>query len=110
MEVRLFDFRKPLALSIIFTAALILIHPEIYHGDQVNASPRRPPNIGSRKMLKSVIICVVCLAAVGTIVSIKEAAHPRGAPIPASNLPSIQELHTRAHLEGLPIQEIKDPF
>ena len=61
-------------------------------------------------MLKSVIICVVCLAAVGAIAWIKDGAHPRQAPIPAGNMPSIQELHIKAHLEGLPIHEIKDPF
>jgi hypothetical protein len=61
-------------------------------------------------MLKSVIICAIFLAVVGMIVWTKEAVHPREAPIPAGNMPSIQELHIKAHLEGLPIQEIKDPL
>jgi hypothetical protein len=59
-------------------------------------------------MLKSIIICAICLAAAGMVVWTK-AVHPPGAPIPAGDMQSIQELHTKAHLEGLPIQEIKDP-
>ena len=63
-------------------------------------------------MLKLVIVitCAVCAAVAGTFVWTKEDAHLRKTPARSVDMPSIQELHAKAHLEGLPVQEIKDPF
>jgi hypothetical protein len=63
-------------------------------------------------MMKPIVAIAfaACVAVAGTFVGMKEAAHPRETPVHAASMPSIQELHTKAHLEGLPIQEAKYPY
>jgi hypothetical protein len=64
-------------------------------------------------MLKAAIVaCAICAGAGGTVLWVKSGgATAVRSPVAAGSLmPSIQEMHINAHLENLPVLDVKDPF
>jgi hypothetical protein len=65
-------------------------------------------------MLKAIILgCALCAGAGGTVLWVKSGGQATAnvTAVTASVSPmSIQELHSKAHLDGLPIQVVEDPF
>ena len=62
-------------------------------------------------MLKaSIVLCVICVGAGGAAFWVTSAAPSKSQPIPGVTMPSLEELHARAHLRTLPVQEVKEPF
>ena len=65
-------------------------------------------------MLKAIILgCAICAGAGGTVVWVKaggkDTANVTAVTATVSPM-SIQELHSNAHLDNLPIQVVEDPF
>jgi hypothetical protein len=58
-------------------------------------------------MLK-VSIALIAICAVGAAFWMKSGATK--SPLPVLTMPSLEELHTRARVENLPVQEVKEPF
>ena len=56
-----------------------------------------------------IIACAVCAGAGGTALWVK-ADRPVRSPEARTTMPSFLELHNRAYLENLPVQDVKDPF
>jgi hypothetical protein len=62
-------------------------------------------------MLKaSIALFAVCASTVGAAFWMKSAVHPTKTPIAELTMPALEELHMRAHVENLPVQEVKEPF
>jgi len=62
-------------------------------------------------MLKASIgLIALCTSIVGTAFWIESDPRPTKSPIPQLSMPSREELHERAHVENLPVQEVKEPF
>jgi hypothetical protein len=66
-------------------------------------------------MLKAIILaCAICAGAGGTVLWVKSggnaAANATATRVPAVATMSVQELHSNAHLDNLPIQVVEDPF
>jgi len=66
-------------------------------------------------MLKASIaiaLVAICVSSVGAAFWIDSGgrANPTKSPVPEVTMPSLEELHARAHLENLPVQEVKEPF
>lgn len=62
-------------------------------------------------MLKAAIIaCAVCAGAGGAAFWLQPGHGSTEPPTALSNMPSLLELHAKAHLENLPVQEVKEPF
>jgi hypothetical protein len=62
-------------------------------------------------MLKaSIAIVAICASTVGAAFWMKSDVRPTKSPIPELTMPSLEELHTRARVENLPVQEVKEPF
>jgi hypothetical protein len=61
-------------------------------------------------MLKAVVIAgAICASGVVLWAHSRDGARKDPAAV-ESNMPSITELHSKARMEILPIQEVKDPF
>jgi hypothetical protein len=67
-------------------------------------------------MLKiAIMTCAICVGVGGTALWVKSNAPP---PVEATvgngramaRMPLLQELHLKAHLDNLPVADIKDPF
>ena len=65
-------------------------------------------------MLKAIILgCAICAGAGGTVVWVKSGSHATAnvtAVTAAVSPMSIQELHSNAHLDNLPIQVVEEPY
>jgi len=62
-------------------------------------------------MFKAGIIAfAICAAAAGTTVWLKTGFGAKSAGYVSTGMPTIQEMHNKAHLEGLPVQEAREPF
>ncbi len=62
-------------------------------------------------MFKAGIIAfAICAAAAGTTFWLKTGFGAKSAGYVSASMPAIQEMHNKAHLEGLPVQEVRDPF
>jgi uncharacterized membrane protein len=66
-------------------------------------------------MLKAIILgCAICAGAGGTVVWVKSggnAAADATATTTGTLAPmSIQQLHSNAHMDSLPVQVVEDPF
>jgi hypothetical protein len=62
-------------------------------------------------MLKaSIALIAVCASSVGAAFWIELGVRPTNSPIPQLTMPSLGELHAQAHVENLPVQEVKEPF
>jgi hypothetical protein len=62
-------------------------------------------------MLKaSIALIAICASTVGAAYWIESGVRPAKSPIPQLTMPSLEELHARAHVENLPVQEVKEPF
>jgi hypothetical protein len=62
-------------------------------------------------MFKAGIIAfAICAAAAGTTLWLKTGFGAKSANYDSTSMPAIQEMHNKAHLEGLPVQEVRDPF
>ena len=62
-------------------------------------------------MLKAGIIAfTIGAAAAGTTVWLKTGSGAKSADHASTSMPPIQEMHDRAHLKGLPVQEVREPF
>ena len=61
-------------------------------------------------MVKAAIIaCIICAGAGGTAMWITAGATVKpGGPVAA--MPSLLDLHNNAHLENLPVGDVKDPL
>jgi hypothetical protein len=60
-------------------------------------------------MLKAIIaIVAICAGTFGAAFWMKSGATK--SPLPVLTMPSLEELHTRARVENLPVQEVKEPF
>jgi hypothetical protein len=62
-------------------------------------------------MLKASIAPIAtCASTVGAAFWIESGVHPTKSQITQLTMPSLEELHARAHVENLPVQEVKDPL
>jgi len=62
-------------------------------------------------MLKTGIIAfAIAAAAAGTTIWLKTGPVAESADDASTGMPPIQELHDKAHLKGLPVQEVREPF
>jgi len=62
-------------------------------------------------MLKTGIIALaIGAAAAGTTIWLKTGPVAKWADDASTGMPPIQELHDEAHLKGLPVQEVREPF
>ena len=62
-------------------------------------------------MFKAGIIAfAICAAAAGTTFWLKTGFGAKSAGYVSTGMPSIQEMHNKAHPEGLPVQEVREPF
>jgi hypothetical protein len=64
-------------------------------------------------MLKAALVaCALCAGAGGTAFWVKSSNSTAVPPAVAAGslMPSILEMHSKAHLEYLPTQDVKDPF
>ena len=62
-------------------------------------------------MFKAGIIAfAICVAAVGTTFWLKTGFNAKSADHVSPGMPSILEMHDKAHLKGLPVQEVREPF
>jgi hypothetical protein len=63
-------------------------------------------------MLKvSIALIAICAGTVGAALWTESGARrPTKSPIPQLTMPSLEELHARAGVENLPMQELKEPF
>jgi hypothetical protein len=69
---------------------------------------RRPQMLKASIVLS--VLSVLCVGAGGAALWATSAAPSKPQPIPAVTMPSLEELHARAHLQTLPVQEVKEPF
>jgi hypothetical protein len=62
-------------------------------------------------MLKaSIALVAICASTVAAAYWIESHIRPTKTPLPELTMPSLEELHKRAHAESLPVQEVKEPF
>ena len=62
-------------------------------------------------MFKAGIIALaIGAAAAGTTFWLKTGFDAKSAGDVSAGMPTIQEMHNKAHLEGLPVQEVREPF
>jgi hypothetical protein len=62
-------------------------------------------------MFKAGIIAfAICAAAAGTTFWLETGFGAKPAGYVSTGMPTIQEMHNKAHLEGLPVQEVREPF
>jgi hypothetical protein len=62
-------------------------------------------------MFKAGIIAfAICAAAAGTTFWLKRGFGAKSTDHVYTSMPPIQEMHDKAHLKGLPVQEVRDPF
>lgn len=62
-------------------------------------------------MLKaSIVLVAICASTAGAAFWIKSGVRPTKPPVLELSMPSLEELHSRAHVENLPVQEVKEPF
>jgi hypothetical protein len=61
-------------------------------------------------MLKASIALVAICASSAAAFWIESGATPTKSPIPELTMPSLEDLHTQAHAENLPVREVKEPF
>jgi hypothetical protein len=62
-------------------------------------------------MFKAGIIAfAICAPAAGTTFWLKAGFSAKSAGYASTGMPPIQEMHTKAHLKGLPVQEVREPF
>jgi hypothetical protein len=62
-------------------------------------------------MLKaSIALVAICAGIVLVAFWVKSDARPTKTPIAELTMPSLEALHARAHVENLPVQEVKEPF
>jgi len=62
-------------------------------------------------MFKAGIIALaISAAAAGTTFWLKTGFGAKSAAHVSAGMPTIQEMHNKAHLEGLPVQEVREPF
>ena len=66
-------------------------------------------------MFKAIILgCTICAGAGGTAIWVKSggnaAANSNGTPATSVSPISIQEMHSNAHLDGLPVQVVQDLY
>jgi hypothetical protein len=62
-------------------------------------------------MLKAAIIaCAICAGAGGAAFWLQPSHGSTEPPETLTSLPSLMELHAKAHLDMLPVQEVKEPF
>jgi hypothetical protein len=62
-------------------------------------------------MFKAGIIAFAIGAAVaGTTFWLKTGFYAKSADHVSTGMPSIREMHDKAHLKGLPVQEVREPF
>jgi hypothetical protein len=62
-------------------------------------------------MFKTGIIALaICAAAAGTTFWLKTGSGAKSAGHVSTSMPAILEMHNKAHLEGLPVQEVREPF
>jgi hypothetical protein len=62
-------------------------------------------------MFKAGIIALaICAAAAGTTFWLKTGFSAKSSGHVSTSMPPIQEMHDKAHLKGLPVQEVVDPF
>ena len=62
-------------------------------------------------MFKACIIALaISAAAAGTTFWLKTGFGAKSADYDSTSMPPIQEMHNKAHQEGLPVQEVRDPF
>jgi hypothetical protein len=57
-----------------------------------------------------IIAFAICAAAAGTMFWLKTGFGAKSADHVSTSMPPIQEMHDKAHLKGLPVQEVRDPF
>ena len=57
-----------------------------------------------------IIAFAICAAAAGTTFWLKTGFSAKSANHISAGMPTIQEMHNKAHQEGLPVQEVRDPF
>lgn len=58
----------------------------------------------------SIIAFAICAAAAGTTFWLKTGLGAKSADHVSTGMPSILEMHNKAHLKGLPVQEVREPF
>jgi hypothetical protein len=62
-------------------------------------------------MLKaSIALVAVCASTVVTAFWIQSEMRPTKTRVRELTMPSLEELHRRAHVDNLPVQEVKEPF
>jgi hypothetical protein len=62
-------------------------------------------------MLKaSIALVAICAGTVGAAFWIELGVRPTKTPLPELTMPSLEELHKQAHVEHLPVREVKEPF
>ncbi len=62
-------------------------------------------------MFKAGIIAfAICAAAAGTTFWLKTGFDAKSADHISTGMPSILEMHDKAHPKGLPVQEVREPF
>jgi hypothetical protein len=62
-------------------------------------------------MLKaSIALVAICASTVAAAFWIQSGVRPTKSPVPGLTMPSLEELHLRAHVDNLPVQEVKEPF
>ena len=57
-----------------------------------------------------VALIAICAGIVGAAFWMKSDVRPTKTPIEEMTMPSLEELHMRAHVKNLPVQEVKEPF
>jgi hypothetical protein len=62
-------------------------------------------------MLKaSIALIAICAGILLAAFLVKSDVNPTKTPIAELTMPSLEELHARAHVENLSVQEVKEPF
>jgi hypothetical protein len=57
-----------------------------------------------------IIAFAICAVAAGTTFWLKTGFGAKSAGYVSTSMPQIQEMHEKAHLKGLPVQEVREPF
>jgi len=58
----------------------------------------------------TIIVFATCAGAAGTYLWARSGPRCDATPAAALNMPSIEELHVRAHAQSLPDQTVKEPY
>ena len=62
-------------------------------------------------MFKAIILgCAICAGGGGTVVLVKSGGNAAASSAAAVSAISIQEMHSNAHLDGLPVQVVQDLY